>query len=342
MPDKRALITGITGQDGRYLADFLLNKGYEVHGMRRRVSYPPAFRLDPRVILHTGDMSDAGSLERILNTVEPHEIYNMAAMSDVFISFEIPEYTADVNGVGLVRMLDAIRHIGITPRVYQSSTSEMFGASPPRQSEQTPFRPRSPYAVAKTYAHQMAVNYRESYGMFISCGILFNHESPIRGHHFVTRKITRGLTKILHGLQDCLYLGNLDGRRDWGHARDYVCGQWEMLQQPEPDDFVLATGRSHSVRDFVNMAALKLGITMEWIGHGVDEFGINSESGDILVRVDPKLFRPSEVENLCGDASKARATFGWRPATSFEELVGEMVENDCHLAEMEARCIATT
>lgn len=337
MRNKRALITGITGQDGRYLADFLLKNGYEVHGMRRRVSYPPAFQLDPRINLHTGDMSDAGSLQRILHNVQPHEIYNMAAMSDVFISFEIPEYTIDVNGVGLVRILDAIRHIGITPRVYQASTSEMFGASPPKQSEDTPFRPRSPYATAKMYAHQMAVNYRESYGMFVSCGILFNHESPIRGHHFVTRKITRGLTNILHGAQDCLSLGNLDARRDWGHARDYVCGQWQMLQQPEPDDFVLATGTSHSVREFVNTAALKLGITMEWVGHGLDEVGINAESGRVLVRVDPGLFRPSEVENLCGDASKARAAFGWRPTTSFEELVGEMVESDYRAVQLEAR-----
>ena len=341
---KKALITGVTGQDGAYLAEFLLGKGYEVHGIKRRTSLFNTDRIDHlyqdpheenrRFILHHGDMTDSSSLIRITQHVQPDEIYNLAAQSHVAVSFEEPEYTADSDALGALRLLEAIRILGLekTTRYYQASTSELFGlvqVSP--QTESTPFYPRSPYAVAKLYAHWITINYREAYGMYACSGILFNHESPLRGETFVTRKITRALARIKLGLQDCLYLGNLNAKRDWGHARDYVEMQWLMLQQDEPEDFVIATGAQYSVRDFVNAAAAELDMAIEWRGEGVDEAG--SWDGKVIVRVDPRYFRPTEVETLLGDATKARKKLGWQPKITFEEMVAEMVREDLKSAE---------
>ena len=355
---KTALITGITGQDGAYLAEFLLDKGYRVHGIKRRASLINTARIDhlyqdpqepdPRFVLHYGDMTDSSSLQRTIQSVQPDEIYNLAAQSHVAVSFEEPEYTAESDAVGTLRMLEAIRNLGMQDRTrfYQASTSEMFGkVRETPQSETTPFYPRSPYGVAKVYAHWITVNYRESYGMFACSGILFNHESPRRGETFVTRKITRGLARIAHGLDDCIYLGNLDARRDWGHARDYVEAQWLMLQQDEPGDYVIATGEQHSVRDFVDAAAGAMQITLAWEGQGreerarvaaceADNRGI--AEGDVIVRVDPRYFRPAEVETLLGDASRAREQLGWSPRTSFAELVEEMMAHDLRVAHEEA------
>ena len=342
---KKALITGITGQDGSYLAELLLGKGYEVHGIKRRASLFNTDRIDhlfqdpheenPRFILHHGDMTDSSSLIRIIQQVQPDEIYNLAAQSHVAVSFEEPEYTADSDGVGTLRILEAIRILGLEKktRFYQASTSELYGkVQETPQSETTPFYPRSPYGVAKLYAYWITVNYRESYGMYACNGILFNHESPRRGETFVTRKITRGLARIKLGLQDCLYLGNMDALRDWGHAKDYVEMQWLMLQQDEPEDFVIATGVQYSVRDFVNAAAKELGMCIAWRGHGVDEKGLD-EDGKCIVAVDPGYFRPTEVETLLGDASKAKNKLGWTPRIDFDELVAEMVREDLKSAE---------
>lgn len=341
---KKALVTGITGQDGSYLAGFLLAKGYEVHGIKRRTSlfntdridhlYQDPHEQDRRFILHHGDLTDSSSLIRIIQQVQPEEIYNLAAQSHVAVSFEEPEYTANSDALGALRILEAIRILGLekTTRFYQASTSELYGlVQEVPQSETTPFYPRSPYAVAKLYAYWITVNYREAYGMYACNGILFNHESPVRGETFVTRKITRALARIKLGLQDCLYLGNLDARRDWGHALDYVEMQWLMLQQEEPDDFVIATGVQYSVRDFVDAAAKEIGIEIIWRGHGVEETG--STKGNVIVRVDPRYFRPTEVEALLGDASKAKTKLGWEPRTSFQELVSEMVREDLKSAE---------
>ncbi len=346
---KRALITGITGQDGAYLADFLLGKGYEVHGIKRRASLFNTDRIDHlyadphergrRLILHYGDLTDATNLIRIVQEVQPAEIYNLAAQSHVAVSFETAEYTANSDALGTLRLLEAIRICGLTDatRFYQASSSEMFGkVLETPQKETTPFYPRSPYAAAKVYAYWVTVNYREAYGMYACNGILFNHESPVRGETFVTRKITRGLARIKAGLEDCLYLGNLDARRDWGHAKDYVRAQWLMLQQPEPEDFVIAMGEQHSVRDFVEVAAGRLGMPIEWQGDGIDETGTDTESGRVIVRIDPRYFRPTEVDTLLGDASKAREKLGWRPEISFDELVREMVEEDLADAERDA------
>lgn len=345
---KRALITGVTGQDGSYLAEFLLNKGYEVHGMKRRASSFNTSRIDhlykdphdpgARLFLHHGDMTDSSSLLNIIEKTHPDEIYNLAAQSHVAVSFEEPEYTANSDALGALRILEAIRILGCgnTTRFYQASTSELYGLvqeSP--QKETTPFYPRSPYAVAKLYAYWITVNYREAYGLFACNGILFNHESPVRGENFVTRKITRGLARIKLGLEKCLYLGNLDAKRDWGHARDYVEMQWLMLQQETPEDFVIATGAQYSVRQFLEKVAERLGIVIEWTGDGVDEIGTTPD-GDVIVRVDPRYFRPTEVETLLGDYSKAKKKFGWEPKTSFQELVDEMADADLKLAEQEA------
>ena len=342
---KTALITGITGQDGAYLAEFLLHKGYEVHGIKRRSSLFNTDRIDhlyqdPHVggrkfVLHYGDLSDSTSLVHIVQKVQPDEIYNLGAQSHVAVSFEQPEYTAEVDAVGTLRLLEAIRILGLDQkaRFYQASTSELYGkVQEIPQSEKTPFYPRSPYAVAKLYAYWITVNYREAYGMYACNGILFNHESPLRGETFVTRKITRALARIKLGLQDCLYLGNLDSLRDWGHARDYVEMQWRMLQQDGPEDFVIATGIQHSVREFVTIAAKKLGISVSWKGHGVDEVGID-EKGNTIVAVDPRYFRPSEVETLLGDPTRAHDKLGWKPKVTFEELVTEMVEADLATAK---------
>ena len=336
---KKALITGVTGQDGAYLAEFLLNKGYEVHGIKRRTSLFNTDRIDhlyqdPHVpernfILHHGDLTDTSSLIRIIKDVQPDEIYNLAAQSHVAVSFEEPEYTANSDALGALRILEAIRILGLETKTkyYQASTSELFGkVQETPQKETTPFYPRSPYAVAKLYAYWIVVNYREAYGIYACNGILFNHESPIRGETFVTRKITRALARIKLGLQDMLYLGNLDAKRDWGHAKDYVEMQWLMLQQDTPDDFVIATGKQHSVRDFVNCASKELGMSVLWRGTGVDEVG--SINGVDIVKVDPRYFRPTEVENLLGDASKAKEQLGWIPSSSFEELVSEMARED--------------
>jgi GDPmannose 4,6-dehydratase len=342
---KVALITGITGQDGAYLAEFLLGKGYVVHGIRRRASlfntdridhlYRDIHSSDVRMFLHFGDMTDTSSLMRIISQVRPDEIYNLAAQSHVAVSFEEPEYTANCDAIGSLRVLEAIRLLGMekTTRFYQASTSELYGLvqeSP--QKESTPFYPRSPYGVAKLYAYWITVNYREAYGIYACNGILFNHESPIRGETFVTRKITRALARIRLGLQDCLYLGNLDALRDWGHARDYVEMQWLMLQQETPRDYVIATGEQHSVRDFVSAAAKALGMSIEWRGKGLDEKGF-TEAGTCVVSVDPRYFRPTEVESLLGDASKARRELGWVPKTTFGELVAEMATEDLKAAE---------
>lgn len=356
---KKALITGITGQNGSYLAELLLAKGYLVHGIKRRSSSLNTSRIDhiyqdphaddPRLILHYGDLTDSSGLTRILRDVEPDEVYNLGAQSHVALSFQAPEYTADVDAVGTLRMLEAIRFLGLEERTrfYQASTSELFGQvkeSP--QHEGTPFHPRSPYGVAKLYAYWIAVNYREAYGMFTCNGILFNHESPRRGETFVTRKITRGLVNIAQGLEQCLHLGNLSAVRDWGHARDYVRAQWMMLQQETPDDFVIATGVPMSVRDFAIRSAAELGIELEFEGEGTEEVGRamavagdaapSVARGDVLVRVDPRYFRPAEVHALLGDSSKAREQLGWRPETSIDELCAEMVAEDLKMARRHA------
>ncbi|MFM1896560.1 MAG: GDP-mannose 4,6-dehydratase [Pseudomonadota bacterium] len=345
---RRALITGITGQDGAYLAEFLLGKGYEVHGIKRRTSLFNTDRIDHlyqdphepqrNLILHHGDMTDSSSLIRIMQQVQPDEIYNLAAQSHVGVSFEEPEYTADSDGIGTLRLLEAIRILGLerTTRFYQASTSELYGlVRETPQTETTPFYPRSPYGVAKLYAHWITVNYREAYGLYACNGILFNHESPIRGETFVTRKITRALARIKLGLQSRLYLGNLNSRRDWGHARDYVVAQWLMLQQEEPEDFVIATGEQHSVREFVEIAAACIGLTIRWQGNGIDEVGLDDE-GQTIVAVDPDYFRPTEVDSLLGDASKAKAKLGWAPTVTFEALAREMAQADLELAQRDA------
>ena len=351
MSTKKALVTGITGQDGSYLAEFLLSKGYEVHGIKRRTSLFNTDRIDHlyqdphektrRFMLHYGDMTDSSSLVRVIQLVQPDEIYNLAAQSHVAVSFEEPEYTANSDALGTLRLLEAIRILGLEKktRFYQASTSELFGkVQEIPQKETTPFYPRSPYAVAKLYAYWITVNYREAYGMYACNGILFNHESRVRGETFVTRKITRALARIALGLQDCLYLGNLDSKRDWGHAKDYVEMQWLMLQQEKPEDFVIATGEQHSVRDFVSAAANELGISLEWNGSGVAETGTISDMqrprfptlkpGKIIVRVDPRYFRPTEVDTLLGDPRKAQERFGWVPKVTFSELVAEMMNED--------------
>ncbi len=342
---KKALITGITGQDGAYLAEFLLNKGYEVHGIKRRASLFNTDRIDhlyqdPHVshrnfVLHYGDLTDSTNLIRIVQLVQPDEIYNLAAMSHVAVSFETPEYTANADGIGTLRLLEAIRILGLEKktRFYQASTSELYGlVQEIPQKETTPFYPRSPYAVAKMYGYWITVNYREAYGMYACNGILFNHESPLRGETFVTRKITRALARIKLNLQDCLYLGNLDSLRDWGHARDYVEMQWLMLQQEQPEDFVIATGIQFSVREFVDAAAHELGIQITWQGKGVEETGTD-QHGNVIVKVDPRYFRPTEVETLLGDPTKAREKLGWTPRTTFQDLVSEMVREDLKSAE---------
>jgi GDPmannose 4,6-dehydratase len=344
--NKVALITGITGQDGAYLAELLLKKGYVVHGIKRRSSLFNTDRIDhlyqdPHVDnakfkLHYGDLTDSTNLIRIIQQVQPDEIYNLAAMSHVAVSFETPEYTANADGIGTLRILEAIRILGLEKKTkfYQASTSELYGmVQEIPQKETTPFYPRSPYAVAKMYAYWITVNYREAYGIYACNGILFNHESPIRGETFVTRKITRALARIKLGLQDCLYLGNMDSLRDWGHAKDYVEMQWLMLQQDKPEDFVIATGVQYSVRQFVDAAAKELGIQIRWEGKGVDEKGYDSISGKCIVQVDPRYFRPTEVETLLGDPTKAREKLGWTPKTTFQELVSEMVREDLKSAE---------
>lgn len=366
---KKALITGVTGQDGAYLAELLLHKGYEVHGIKRRASlfntdridhlYQGPHQKDRRFLLHYGDLSDAGNLVRIMQEVQPDEVYNLAAQSHVQVSFESPEYTANVDALGTLRLLEAIRLLGLEgkTRFYQASTSELFGkVQEIPQTEKTPFYPRSPYACAKLYAYWITVNYREAYGMYACNGILFNHESPVRGETFVTRKITRALARILLGLGSCLYLGNLNARRDWGHARDYVEMQWLMLQQEQPEDFVIATGRQFSVRDFVDAAAAELGLRLDWRGEGLHETGVvaavdadkaaqaaqgkplrpTPQVGDVIVRVDPRYFRPAEVETLLGDPAKARERLGWQPRTTFEEMVREMARHDLALALRDA------
>lgn len=355
---KVALITGITGQDGAYLAELLLHKGYEVHGIKRRASLFNTDRIDhlyqdPHVehrnmVLHYGDLTDSTNLIRIIQQVQPDEIYNLAAMSHVAVSFEMPEYTANADGLGTLRLLEAIRILGLEKktRFYQASTSELYGlVQETPQKETTPFYPRSPYAVAKMYAFWITVNYREAYGMYACNGILFNHESPLRGETFVTRKITRAAARIALGLQDCLYLGNLDSLRDWGHARDYVEMQWLMLQQEQPEDFVIATGVQYSVRQFVEFAASELGVTMRWEGAGVDERGIvaavhgkqaKCKVGDVIVKVDPRYFRPTEVDTLLGDPGKAKSKLGWSPRTTLKELVAEMVQADYTAAKRDA------
>ena len=348
MSGKVALITGVTGQDGAYLAGFLLAKGYVVHGIKRRASsfntqridhlYQDPHEPDRRLVLHYGDMTDSSSLTRIVQQSQPDEIYNLAAQSHVAVSFEEPEYTADSDGIGTLRLLEAIRILGMErkTRFYQASTSELYGkVQETPQKETTPFYPRSPYGAAKLYAYWITVNYRESYGMYACNGILFNHESPIRGETFVSRKITRALARIRVGLQDCLYLGNLDARRDWGHARDYVEAQWLMLQQPQAEDFVIATGRQYSVRDFVNLAAQKLGFKLAWLGKGADEHALDDQ-GMKVVAVDRRYFRPAEVDTLLGDPSKARAKLGWSAKTSFDALVEEMTREDLREAERDA------
>lgn len=383
MKQKTALITGITGQDGAYLSEFLLKKDYMVHGIKRRSSSFNTARVDHlyrdmhekgvRFKMHYGDLTDATNLIRIIQEVRPDEIYNLAAQSHVMVSFEAPEYTANSDALGTLRILEAIRILGMEKktRFYQASTSELYGkVQETPQTEKTPFYPRSPYAAAKLYAYWITVNYREAYGMYACNGILFNHESPIRGETFVTRKITRAMTRIRMGLQDCLYLGNLDSKRDWGHAKDYVRVQWLMLQQEKPDDFVIATGEQHSVREFIELAAEELGIILTWQGEGVEEIGIvkkvsqtepslkseaqrnekkslvclrstirhNLEPGQVIIRVDPAYFRPTEVETLLGDPSKAREKLGWTPDITFKKLVSEMVLSDLREAERDQLC----
>jgi GDPmannose 4,6-dehydratase len=363
---KRALITGITGQDGAYLAEFLLEKGYEVHGIKRRASlfntdrvdhlYQDPHAPDRRFILHYGDLTDATNLIRVIQEVQPHEIYNLGAQSHVQVSFETPEYTANADALGTLRLLEALRILNLKDhtRFYQASTSELFGkVRQTPQTETTPFYPRSPYGVAKLYAYWITVNYREAYGMYAVNGILFNHESPIRGETFVTRKITRAATRIALGLQDCLYLGNLDARRDWGHAKDFVRMQWMMLQQEQPDDYIIATGEQHAVREFVERAFAVLGMELHWQGSGIDEQGIIARlhpidapwhglrpaAGTCVVAVDPRYFRPTEVDTLLGDPSKAKEQLGWTPQISFEELVTEMVQADLELALKDKLCM---
>ena len=348
---KCALITGVTGQDGAYLAEFLLEKGYRVHGIKRRASSFNTGRIDHlyqdphekgrRFILHYGDLSDATNLIRIIQEVQPDEIYNLGAQSHVKVSFETPEYTANVDGLGTLRLLEAIRILKLEKktRFYQASTSEIFGkVQQVPQNETTPFYPRSPYGVAKLYAYWITVNYREAYGMFACNGILFNHESPIRGETFVTRKITRALSRIKLGLQDCLYIGNLNALRDWGHALDYVEMQWLMLQQDEPEDYVIATGEQHSVRDLIELAAGELELPIQWKGRGLKEVGIDRRSGKAIVAVDPRYYRPTEVDTLLGDATKARQRLGWKPRKSFKELIAEMVAFDLTEAERDRLC----
>ena len=343
---KKALITGVTGQDGAYLAEFLLDKGYQVHGLKRRSSSFNTDRIDhlyqdpheenQKFILHYGDLTDSSSLIRIIQQVQPDEIYNLAAQSHVAVSFESPEYTANSDAIGTLRILEAIRILGMAKntRFYQASTSELYGKiqeSP--QNEKTPFYPRSPYAAAKLYAYWITVNYREAYGMYACNGILFNHESPVRGETFVTRKITRALARIKLGILDRLYLGNMDAKRDWGHARDYVEAQWLLLQQDQPDDYCIATGKQHSVREFVEKSASYLGMDIQWEGNGTDEIGIDAKTGKTIISVDPRYFRPTEVETLLGDASKAKRELGWSPRITFDQLVEEMVREDLAIAE---------
>ncbi len=356
MTNKVALITGITGQDGSYLTELLLDKGYTVHGIKRRSSsfntqridhiYQDRHQTDTHLFLHYGDLTDSSNLTRIISETQPDEIYNLAAQSHVAVSFESPEYTADVDAIGTLRLLEAIRFLGLekTTRFYQASTSELYGqvAETP-QTEKTPFHPRSPYAVAKMYAYWITVNYREAYGLYACNGILFNHESPRRGETFVTRKITRGLANIAYGLESCLYMGNMDALRDWGHAKDYVHMQWLMLQQEFPQDYVIASGKQYSVRQFIEMSARQLGIELEWQGSGIDEIGVvaklNAQSapqlkiGQTIIAIDPTYFRPAEVETLLGDASKARTDLGWAPQISVEEMIVEMMTNDIEQAQ---------
>ncbi len=339
--DKTALITGITGQDGAYLAELLLGKGYVVHGLRRRASSENTQRIDhlltrqsrdnPRLILHYGDMTDTSNLFRIVKESAPDEIYNLAAQSHVQVSFESPEYTANADAIGPLRLLEAVRSLGLADKVrfFQASTSELYGAvTEEPQNEKTPFAPRSPYAAAKLYAYWVCVNYRQAYGIHACNGIMFNHESPLRGEDFVTRKITRGVAAIKHGKQQCLYLGNLDAQRDWGHARDYVLGMWQIMQNDTPDDFVLATGQAYYVRDFVSMAFAHAGIDLDWRGSGIDEIAVCRNSGQTVVAIDPQFFRPTDVAYLRGDASKARDVLGWQAVTEFHDLVREMVDAD--------------
>ncbi|MDT0681539.1 GDP-mannose 4,6-dehydratase [Roseicyclus sp. F158] len=356
---KRALITGITGQDGSYLAEFLLGKGYEVHGIKRRASSFNTQRIDhiyedphepnPKLKLHYGDLSDSSNLIRLMSEIRPDEVYNLAAQSHVAVSFEAPEYTADVDGLGTLRLLEAIRFLGMekTTRFYQASTSELYGkVLETPQTETTPFHPRSPYAVAKMYAYWICVNYREAYGLYACNGILFNHESPRRGETFVTRKITRGLANIAQGLEDCLYMGNISSLRDWGHAKDYVRMQWMMLQQESPDDFVIATGKQYSVREFIRWSAEELGMTLEFRGEGIEEHAVVTDvtggdvpsvtPGDVVMRIDPQYFRPAEVETLLGDSSKAKTLLGWEPEITAREMCAEMVASDLLTARRHA------
>jgi GDPmannose 4,6-dehydratase len=346
---KTALITGVTGQDGAFLAELLLSKGYEVHGIKRRASsfntdridhlYQDPHDRDVRLKLHYGDLTDATNLIRIVQLVQPDEIYNLAAQSHVAVSFETPEYTANSDALGTLRLLEAIRILGLEQRTrfYQASTSEMFGkVQEIPQRETTPFYPRSPYGAAKVYAHWITVNYREAYGLFACSGILFNHESPVRGETFVTRKITRGLARIREGLEQCIFLGNLDARRDWGHARDYVRAQWLMLQQETPEDYVIATGEQYSVRAFIERAAERLEMRVSWRGKGVEEEGVDTNTGRVVVRVDPRYFRPTEVDTLLGDPTKAREKLGWMPEISFDTLVDEMIASDWETAKRDA------
>ena len=346
---KVALITGITGQDGSYLAELLLEKGYVVHGIKRRTSsfntqridhlYEDPHATERRLVLHYGDLGDANNLVRIINEIRPDEVYNLGAQSHVAVSFETPEYTADVNGLGTLRLLEAIRFLGLEKktRFYQASSSELYGlVQETPQRETTPFHPRSPYGVAKLFAYWITVNYREAYGMYACNGILFNHESPRRGETFVTRKITRALARIHYGLEDCLFLGNLDARRDWGHAKDYVQMQWLMLQQDKPEDFVIATGHQCSVREFVSKAARGAGMSMDWQGKGENEIGVDTKTGRVVVRVDSRYFRPAEVETLLGDATKARERLGWQTKGSIDELAQDMMQNDLREAERDA------
>lgn len=332
---KKAFITGVTGQDGSYLAEFLLGKGYEVHAIIRRSSVFTTQRIDhildhPRMKTYHGDLTDSSNLHTLLSKIEPDEIYNLGAQSHVAVSFEIPEYTAEVDAIGTIRLLDAIKDLGQRPRFYQASTSELFGGLPETapQNEKTPFYPKSPYGAAKLYAYWVVVNYREAYGLYACNGILFNHESPRRGETFVTKKITKAVARISQGRQECLYLGNLDAKRDWGYAKDYVECMWLMLQQAVPRDYVIASGETFSVRDFVELAFLEVGITLRWEGVGINEVGINCHNQNTLVRIDPKYFRPSEVDLLWGDSSKARIELGWHPRTDLKELVRIMVKYD--------------
>ena len=345
---KKALITGITGQDGSYLAELLLEKGYEVHGVIRRSSsfntgrvdhmYRDPHESDVRLFLHYGDLNDASSINKLLREVRPEEIYNLGAQSHVRVSFDVPEYTGEVDALGTVRILEGIRETGLNTKFYQASSSELFGkVVETPQKETTPFYPRSPYACAKAYAYYITVNYRESYDMYACNGILFNHESPRRGETFVTRKITRAATRIRLGLQDCLFLGNLEAKRDWGFAGDYVAAMWLMLQQPEPEDFVIATGETYSVRLFAEKVFARLDMPLEWQGQGVHEKGIDSKTGRVVIEIDPKYFRPTEVDLLLGDSTKARTQLGWKPRTDFDGLVEMMVDGDMRLAEREKR-----